>query len=382
MTASDHVAFLKAIAADPADLTGRLAFADFLEETGEPPQLARAEFIRTQIEADGLPPNDPRRAELLGWAGGQFAEHWIEWWTPVCRAVGLRLPHVPGTGWRERFARALGTDRPPGWPYRAGHSEVGVLSSGDGTYGRTDQLLKAWFRRGFPEGVALSGKLTSWAQPIRRFAASFPLRTLQISIVTVEDWVALAGEHLRNLEHLRVSGCRPEPVPTILASPHLGGVTALTLFPDRSRIGWGEEELRALLASPLAPRLASVTVALFTQDEAAVLAETRRLGALTGLTVRLRLGERGVDYGADEVLAILTGAPFIGRLESLTLDCSRKTLGYRPVPPAVELAIVRLLEALDPARLRFLDLDGIPATHPRIAAMSAARFGDRVGVVR
>ena len=97
MIASDHAAFQKAIAADPADLTGRLVYADFLEETGEPPLVARADFIRAQIEADNLPPNDPRRAELLGRADGLFAEHWIDWWTPVCRAVGLRVPYIPGT---------------------------------------------------------------------------------------------------------------------------------------------------------------------------------------------------------------------------------------------------------------------------------------------
>lgn len=43
---SDRAAFLRAIAADPADDTARLAFADWLDENGEPD---RAEFIRVQI---------------------------------------------------------------------------------------------------------------------------------------------------------------------------------------------------------------------------------------------------------------------------------------------------------------------------------------------
>ena len=42
---SDHAAFLRAIASDPADDTARLVYADFLEETGEPSQAARADFI-------------------------------------------------------------------------------------------------------------------------------------------------------------------------------------------------------------------------------------------------------------------------------------------------------------------------------------------------
>jgi uncharacterized protein (TIGR02996 family) len=380
MIASDHTAFQKAIAADPSDLTGRLVYADFLEETGEPSSVARAAFIRAQIEADGLPPNDPRRAELSGLADGLFAEHWIDWWAPVCAAVGLLPPHVPGNGLRERFARALGTSRPPGSPYQAGPSEVGVLPSGPGMFGRTDQLLRAWFRRGFPEGLALAGKLTSWAQPIRRFAASFPLRRLQVSLVASEDWVALAGEHLRHVEQLRVTGCRPEPVATILASPHLGGVTDLTLFPDRTHLGWAENQLRTLLASPLAPRLTSLTVELFTEGEAAVFAGARRLDALAGLSVRTQLGEPGVDYGAGEVITTLAGAPLVGRLESLTLEFVSVVDRHLLVTPAVEGAVVRLLEALDPDRLRFLGLHGVPRDHPRFAALIAARFGDKVVV--
>src|SRR5437763_16155846 len=107
MAASDHAAFRKAIAADPADLTSRLVYADFLEETGDPAHAARAEFIRTRIEADGLPPTDPRRVGLERKAAKLFREHWVGWWAPVCALVGLPLPYVPGNRLRERMARAL-----------------------------------------------------------------------------------------------------------------------------------------------------------------------------------------------------------------------------------------------------------------------------------
>lgn len=73
---SERGAFLRAIAADPADDTVRLAFADWLDENREP---ERAEFIRLQIERarsgepdpDDLPPReqsilDAKRAEWLG----------------------------------------------------------------------------------------------------------------------------------------------------------------------------------------------------------------------------------------------------------------------------------------------------------------------------
>ena len=45
----EHLPFLRAICADPADDLPRLVFADFLEETGDPDQIARAHFIRAQI---------------------------------------------------------------------------------------------------------------------------------------------------------------------------------------------------------------------------------------------------------------------------------------------------------------------------------------------
>lgn len=379
MFASDHAAFQKAIAADPADLTARLVYADFLDETGDPAHAARAEFIRTQIEADGLPPTNPRRGELLGRADLLFAEHWLDWWTPVCRAVGLREPHVPGTGLKERFARALGTSRRPGWPYHPGRCEVEVLPSGPGKFDRTDQLHRAEFRRGCPEGLALVGRLAGWDRPIRRFAAAYPLRGLHLSGVFVEDWKVVAGDHLAYVTQFQVVGCRPEPVAAILASPHLAAVTDLTLVPDRSRARWAEDQLLILLASPPAPRLTALTVELFTESEAALFAGADRLDALAGLTVRTRLVEAGVDYGAEEVIGALAAAPFLDRLESLTLDFARKGTGRGPAPPAVEAAIVRLLDALNPARLRHLDLDGTHAANPRIAEAAAARFG--VGVL-
>src|SRR5437870_8421512 len=88
MAASDHAAFRRAIAADPADLTSRLVYADFLEETGEPAYVARAEFIRAQIEADGLPRNEWRRVRLVRRASELFEAHWIDWWRPVCVIAG------------------------------------------------------------------------------------------------------------------------------------------------------------------------------------------------------------------------------------------------------------------------------------------------------
>jgi len=49
---TDHDALLQAVLAAPDDDLPRLVFADFLEESGHPANVARAQFIRFQIEAE------------------------------------------------------------------------------------------------------------------------------------------------------------------------------------------------------------------------------------------------------------------------------------------------------------------------------------------
>jgi uncharacterized protein (TIGR02996 family) len=60
----DADAFLRAIFANPAELTTRLVFADWLEETGEPANVTWARFIRLGVEAASLPGDSVRRREL------------------------------------------------------------------------------------------------------------------------------------------------------------------------------------------------------------------------------------------------------------------------------------------------------------------------------
>src|SRR5262245_2491279 len=58
---SQHAAFLSAIRENPDDDTPRLAFADWLTETGNPD---RGELIRVQIERSRVPVDDDRHSEL------------------------------------------------------------------------------------------------------------------------------------------------------------------------------------------------------------------------------------------------------------------------------------------------------------------------------
>src|SRR5262245_44398544 len=64
MSHPDADAFVRAILRDPADVTTRLVFADWLEETGDPSNVAWARFIRLSAEASRRPPDGEERKEL------------------------------------------------------------------------------------------------------------------------------------------------------------------------------------------------------------------------------------------------------------------------------------------------------------------------------
>src|SRR5581483_1312804 len=91
---------LRPILADPAADGPRLAYADWLDETGD---ADRAEFIRVQCALAALPvdereyhPLRQREAELL-------EQHRAEWVRPVRSLV--RPEEEPARGWRRWFRR-------------------------------------------------------------------------------------------------------------------------------------------------------------------------------------------------------------------------------------------------------------------------------------
>lgn len=108
---SDGDALLRAICEQPWENTPRLIYADWLEENGQP---ERAEFIRLQIELEGIPPSkrcnalqydraielerkcDPPLAELLA---GQL--RWPE------RLWSAELPAREGVVWQEGYIRGF-----------------------------------------------------------------------------------------------------------------------------------------------------------------------------------------------------------------------------------------------------------------------------------
>ena len=100
---TDRDALLRAVAANPDEDTPRLIYADLLDELGGEPNVARARFIRLQIEMTRNPARSwfalsDRLAEVCRLAG-QFADKWLDelprWAAKEGRGQRLRAEDFP-----------------------------------------------------------------------------------------------------------------------------------------------------------------------------------------------------------------------------------------------------------------------------------------------
>jgi uncharacterized protein (TIGR02996 family) len=265
---SDDAAFLRAIASDPADDTARLAYADFLEETGDEVHAARADFIRAQVEAHTRHPNDPRRAELETRAAVLFGGHWIQWWEPLCAILGLPPPHVSTDGLRSRLGQfLLGRTEPHrGHPYSVqGGTTLGWVRPLPSA--QTGTFVSVAFERGFSQRLDLTGELTESANVVRRWTRATPLTALHLSGIVALDWKMIDGEHLHGVRELSLLGTNTAAVRAVAASPHLPRLEELSLRPDRSNAAWAVELYRTYAASPLAGRVKQLQVVIRSTEE-------------------------------------------------------------------------------------------------------------------
>jgi uncharacterized protein (TIGR02996 family) len=76
---NDHDALLAAVLANPGDDLPRLVLADWLEESGQPALVARAHFIRAQVEAASLPEGSPDRAACEEKAADLYRDYGAGW---------------------------------------------------------------------------------------------------------------------------------------------------------------------------------------------------------------------------------------------------------------------------------------------------------------
>jgi uncharacterized protein (TIGR02996 family) len=260
-------AFLQAIFAEPDEDTHRLAYADWLEERGEP--AARAEFIRVQIELAPLAPDDPRVVEL--------------------RKREKKLWEANRSAWLETVPRSL----------------------------RARDLR---FHRGFLEELRLDaaallrhGEALFRHHPVRRVHLGVPPTLAEAPALAVSPFLA----RLRSLTFARHSGWffwAPEVPRVLLGTPYLSQLSELGL----AGTGLGRRGAAVLAASPVLKSLATLDL-----DDCDIgdlglesLTTAPDLGRLTTLRLgRNRLGNPGI--------AALVASPRLSSLKELSLADNR-----------------------------------------------------------
>ena len=172
---TDRDALLRAICENPDDDVLRLAYADFLEEDGDP---ARADFVRTQVEYAQTPPGSPVYPFVL-WRNLQFERQYTT-------ALRAELPRWPGVDF--------------------GHHV-----------------------RGFVEDLHVNDYRTLKAHA-REVFGTFPIRSLRVRHLSEPALLADLPElrYVRRL-NLLFCGLQVETLRTLLGSPYLTNLASLEL---------------------------------------------------------------------------------------------------------------------------------------------------------
>lgn len=292
--------FLSDILANSDDDTPRLVFADWLQENG---QEARAEFIRVQVEAAGLPHWDARRIPLTWRDIALLRQHEAAW--------KKGLPKIKGVEW-DGFRR--------GFPAEVNFKRFTALR---------DNAAAVWAAS--PVEVALL-PLPKKAEDVAGLPAIAGLRELHLGgVVTSTGPVQALAEApvLSTLRVLNINGCEfgADGFSRLVASPHLGRLRALQA-PFNSL---GNGAIDGLVSA-------------------------RPLSSLEELDLQGD-GEAGYGYGDDPVIdargmEALAGWPGLARLRRLTLN------GHSPGREGLR-ALLRSPHAagLKELRLRSVGLD-------------------------
>jgi uncharacterized protein (TIGR02996 family) len=387
-------AFREAVQEHPDDDLHRLAWADWLDDTG---QAERAQFIRAQLRAASLPEEDPGRdaaedeaddllaAHEAEWAG-RVSELALEWqWRRGCIEqvtvqVGVLLRHG-----EELFAQAPVREvrllseandlhRLAGCSFLR-HVEVLDVSFGPkdgsgykGTYHR-DATLTAllvsphWtrltalaLRNQGVEGQLLQAlSATGLLTRLRRFdlrgnlpvgdralrtlaeAGSTSLEALDLMGTNIQPAglrALLRSEKLPRLHDLSVAMNRMWLQQELVASPLFARLTTLTLPPDLGRQEW-----EALLGSLPAGRLRRLGVP--GRLDAERLEALAGCANLSGLRVLQLPGAQLRDSGAR----ILANSPHLGRLTRLNVGGNQiGGPGLRAIVNSPHLGNLRELE--------------------------------------
>jgi uncharacterized protein (TIGR02996 family) len=414
---TDREAFIEAIAAEPADDTPRLAFADWLDEHGEG---ARAEFVRLQCELNQpVPPGGPPRPEQMYRRCGElFAANWQHWLLPVFRGLGADEPSPP--------------DGAPYFPPARPGTLLGssVMVSRSHPYQPTPVEARVYFldwiyvTRGF--ATALNIRTQHQPRPCSFTTALRlePIDSLQLAISAGDPRAGgLLEPILERIRALSVSpeglddSATPRTIAGLLDSPVWAGVRDFALLCPRGfqvcparwaaevfRCGWvrnltslgvalDDEGFRLLLTSPASGNLRSLSL-----YGSRLSVEAAR--SLVGLRCRPHLKELGLsssELGPDHVTA-LAAIPGWDALEELDLgfnpiigDDGALALAQSPLmrnlrrlrmsdTGLTELGIAALADAVDPLVVENLEFNYHWVESDFRQAMFE-RFGNKIDLI-
>lgn len=272
---SVEAGLLHAILGTPDDDLPRLAFADRLEELGDP----RAAFIRAECASARLPAGDTRRAEFLELRDRLLSEHAPQW----CAELGLtpsacafsrgfvESVEVTAAWFLEHAERLLQSAPVRGVHFLHAAGRVGDLAACPWLRRLTTLDLTANAAVRDPEVILLA------ASPHLGNLTTLDLSSASIDQEGVESLANAEG--LRGLCRLRFagSGIRRAGLEAVLRSSKLRGVTTLDVsgnhqcwvnptagepYMARTEVNVGNEGVLLLAESPESARLEVIDLAL------------------------------------------------------------------------------------------------------------------------
>ena len=192
-----------AVIAATTDRHVRLVYADALDESGGPAGAVRAEFIRHHVALEAMPEDNPLRKALADRCETLFLANWINWWAPVCTAVGLPEPHVPRR-------RRRGEPKPPGPRVRRTRGSPYSCNPKPFSVEAPQQGFTAQFIAGFPEMLYVYHFMPdALARPFGNWFAAAPFCRLRFAAPrTQTDRAPVDGPH-----HAKVCELTLRPAP-------------------------------------------------------------------------------------------------------------------------------------------------------------------------
>ncbi len=266
--------FIHTIVANPEDDAPRLVYADWLDETGDPANADRAEFIRLQCRLETLPARAPERPGL------EQRE----------KSLLSRYARI----WAEPFRQVVNW-----WTYRRGFIESASVKT-EGMRATFGPLF-----RELVEGTPLREViLFEQTDDIGCLLAAAPLMTRLRSFSVRHGFLYTSGRFYR----------------TLFASPHFAGLTRLELEASRNGSWFRPRILSAILQLPTLNGLTELYLSDYiTNLHPTVLRTIARSPTLANLT---RLSIESTTFDRSTIRGILRAA-YAQRLEVLELRSCR-----------------------------------------------------------